>query len=288
MPVNVLTLDLNSTANKSFFTQATTSNPSYSLREAIAQYAPGNSVAVDGVVYIVRGIEFANIYEGKKAFKTIYRNADKTVVDDASALTNQIRWWVNNKEGLELIQPVSFLPDMNEDKSRIMDSNVFTRVSAQLIDTDDWTNIVTEPNLFSVRSNRETGNAKILYYNEGKGYGYCFCPRCGRMVLEDEVANEDEPNKFPNEFNPVAAKRKEGQPDKPNFHFAINGKDYRKACSGSNKTDVIKRNVIIGDLIQTDYSEIRLRHKGKKQWMSERSKEEKSPLLLLVSYSLRP
>jgi hypothetical protein len=285
MPVNVLTLDLNSTANKSFFTQATTSNPSYSLREAIAQYAPGNSVAVDGVVYIVRGIEFANIYEGKKAFKTIYRNADKTVVDDASALTNQIRWWVNNKEGLELIQPVSFLPDMNEDKSRIMDSNVFTRVSAQLIDTDDWTNIVTEPHLFSVRSNRETGNAKILYYNEGKGYGYCFCPRCGRMVLEDEVANEDEPNKFPYEFNPVAAKRKEGQPDKPNFHFAINGKDYRKACSGSNKTDVIKRNVIIGDLIQTDYSEIRLRHKGKNKWMSERSKEENLLFTLGIVFS---
>lgn len=41
----------------------TSSNPSYSLRDAIAQYAPGNSVAVDGVVYIVRGIEITNMYD---------------------------------------------------------------------------------------------------------------------------------------------------------------------------------------------------------------------------------
>ena len=59
----------------------TSSNPSYSLRDAIAQYAPGNSVAVDGVVYTVRGIEITNMYnDNHKAYKTIYRNSDKTVI----------------------------------------------------------------------------------------------------------------------------------------------------------------------------------------------------------------
>ena len=48
----------------------------------------------------------------------------------------------------------------------------------------------------------------------------------------------------------------------------------RKGCGCSNDPAKIKRNVIIGDLIQTDYSEIRIRHKGQNKWMSDRSKEE--------------
>ena len=274
MPVNVLTLDLNSNGKRDYLTPMSSSNPSYSLRDAIAQYAPGNSVAVDGVVYTVRGIEITNMYDDNvKSFKTIYRNNDKTVIDDPN-LSTQIRWGVNNDYGLDLIQPVGFMPDINEDKTRIMDSNVFTRVSAQLIDADDWSNNVTEPHLFSVRPNSDSGNAKILYYNEGKGFGYCFCPRCGRTVIEDDVADKDEPLKFPFEFNPVVAKRKEGQPEKPNYHYAITGKEMRKGCGCSNDPTKIKRNVIIGDLIQTDYSEIRIRHKGQNKWMSDRSKEE--------------
>ena len=284
MPVNVLTLDLNSNGKKDFFTPMTSSNPSYSLRDAIAQYAPGNSVAIDGVVYTVRGMEITNMYDDNhKAYKTIYRNSDKTVIDDAN-LSNQIKWTVNNEYGLELIQPVGFMPDMNEEKTRIMD-NIYTRVSAQLIDADDWSNNVTEPHLFSVRPNSDTGNAKILYYNEGKGYGYCFCPRCGRTVLEYEIADKDEPLKFPCEFNPIPAKCKEGQPKKPNYHLAITGKEMKKVCSCSNDHTKIKRNVIIGDLIQTDYSEIRIRHKGKNKWISNRDEEENLLFTLGIAFT---
>ena len=285
MPVNVLTLDLNSNGKKDFFTPMTSSNPSYSLRDAIAQYAPGNSVAVDGVVYTVRGVEITNMYDdNKKTYKTIYRNADKTAIDEPG-LSNAIKWSVNDKIGLELIQPVGFMPDMNEDKTRIMDSNSFTRVSAQLIDADDWTNNVTEPHLFSVRPNSETGEAKILYYNEGRGFGYCFCPRCGRTVLEDDVADPAEPKKFPFDFNPNVAPRREGQPSRPNYHFAITGNEMRKACKCSNDAEKIKRNVIIGDLIQTDYSEIRIRHKGQNKWMSERNKEENLLFTLGIAFT---
>jgi hypothetical protein len=271
MPVNVLTLDLNS-MTKDYFTPVTSANPSYSLREAIAQYAPGNCIVVDGVVYIVRGIEFTNMYQGIRSFKQIYRNNEKTVIDDATAVSNKIPWFVNGKEALELIQPISFIPDMNEDKSRIIDNNEFTRVSAQLIDANAWINNATITHLYEVRCNRDTGNAKILYYNEGKGFGYCFCTRCGRMVLEDEAsASSDHPERLPFEMNPMTPR----DPQKPRYHFAIGGKDVRKPCSGSNNPDSIRRNVIIGDLIQTDYSEIRLRHNGMNTWLSARDEEDK-------------
>lgn len=90
------------------------------------------------------------------------------------------------------------------------------------------------------------------------------------MVLEDEVADKENPLKFPFDMNPMASK----QPGKPRYHFAISGKDVRKPCSGSNNIDVIKRNVIIGDLIQTDFSEIRIRHKSMtNRWISNRDDE---------------
>lgn len=285
MPVNVLTLDLSSNGKRDFLTPMSSSNPSYSLRDAIAQYAPGNSVAVDGVVYTVRGIEITNMYDdNRKAYKTIYRNSDKTEIDNPN-LSGSIKWGVNDKIGLELIQPVGFMPDMNEDKTRIIDNNIYTKVSAQLIEADDWSNNVTEPHLFSVRPNSDSGNAKILYYNEGRGYGYCFCPRCGRTVIEDGVADPAEPMKFPYEFNPMQAKHKEGQADKSNYHFAITGKEMRKPCGCSSKTDKVKRNVIIGDLIQTDYSEVRIRHKGKNKWMSSRDEEENLLFTLGIAFT---
>lgn len=269
MPVNVLTLDLSSSGLTDFTASPASSNPSYGVRDAIAQYAPGNNIVVDGVAYIVRGIRFTNMYQGVRSFKQIYRNSDKCVIDDAS-LDGKIRWDVNDKESVELVQPVGFVPDINEDKSRIMDTNRFTRVNAQLIDTTDWDNNVTEPHLFSVRSNRETGNAKILYYNEGLGHGYCFCSRCGRMTLELEVADgESVLDKLPEDMNTLRSKT-EGR---PRFHHAIAGKELHTCCSGSNHRDCIRRNVIIGDLVQTDFAEIRIRHKGAKKWMNNRSEE---------------
>ena len=269
MPVNVLTLDLNSTGKKSLFTTGTSSNPSYGLREAIAQYAPGNSIVVDGVVYTVRGIQFKDMYEGTRTFKQIFRNSDQCVIDD-NTLEGQIRWNANSKYALELIQPVGFVPDMNEDKSRIVDENRFTHVSAQLIGTTNWPNDVNEPHLFSVRNNLDSGYAKILYYNEGIGFGYCFCARCGRMVLETEVADQENPlANLPFDMNP----RKSKVEGRPNYHFEIFGKEFRRACPASNDKNTIRRNVIIGDLVQTDFAEIRIRHKGQKSWINTRREE---------------
>ena len=142
---------------------------------------------------------------------------------------SKIPWNVNGREDLELVQPVGFVPDVNERVSRSMDNNKFTRVSAQLIDTEDWAVEVTEEeshSLYSVRNNKDTGNAKILYYNEGLGSGYCLCPMCGKMVLEQEVAS-DETVELPYGMNDRYPKDK----SKPKYHLAINGRESGKYCS---------------------------------------------------------
>lgn len=286
MPVNVLSLDLDPSFKRDYSYLSSSSNPSYTLREAISQYAPGNSIVVDGVVYTVRGLETSSQYQESKVFKQIYHNINKTVINDGNSLDNKIPWPVNNDTALTLIQPASFMPDPFEDKTRIIDNNVYTHVSAQLIDTDDWTSGPRDPHLFSVRSNRDTGDAKILYYNEGCGYGYCYCQRCGRTILETEVADPDNPLKLPHDMNPALPR----DPNKPRFHYAISGKQIssrkeRKSCIGSNNAEHIKRNVIIGGLIQTDFSEIRLRHKDSNKWISNRDSEANLLFTLGIVFS---
>lgn len=269
MPVNVLQLNVVTPGKESRMSPS--SNPSYSLREAIAQYVPGNSVVVDGVVYTVRGLECHNMYERAKTFQKIYRTKDRTVMDPGEIqLSDPITWTVNGEKALELVRPVSFMPDVNEVATRIVDQNIYTHVSAQLIGANDWDRAASRHHLFSVRDNRESGDAKILYYNEGIGFGYAYCTRCGRTVIEHEAASESQhPEIPPREMNPVTPR----QPGKPCYHRALSGKNAGNICSSRSDYTSIRRNIIIGDLIQTDYSEIRIRHTDSNHWISNRDAE---------------
>ena len=267
MPVNIMSLDLNATKLKDKKdVKRGASNPSYTLRQAIQQYVPGNSIVVDGVVYIVRGLTTQDAYTNGRTIKQLYRNANKTVVGEDVTLDSPIPWDVNGRENLSLVQPVRFLPDPNEDYSRIVDENIYTHVSAQLIGTKDWSNKVTEPNLFSTRRSDDSGDANILYYNEGIGYGYAMCIDCGKMCVETGQVEEGK-TPIPNDID-------DKQNDKGRYHFAID-REKKHRCFGSGKKDRIKRNVIIGDLMQTDYCEIRIRHSGDTSWMTFMPDEEK-------------
>lgn len=284
MPVSVLELDLDPIGNRTWGVDSTSSNPSYTLREAIAQYAPGNSVVVDGVVYAVRGIEFQNKYQGANAFKRIARNNDETVMGSkVDTLSGKKEWWEDSgRYEIELVEPVGFIPDINEEKTRIIDKNQYTHVSAQLIDAKEWVSSDDgrgTNHLYMARCNRDSGDAKILYYNEGIGYGYCLCTRCGRMVLEKGVAQGMATTDLPKDYNTVAPKKidpttglKIVDHSKSRYHLAISGKEAKMKCGGSNDDKAIRRNVIIGGLLQTDFTEIKIRHKGR-HWMHDRTTE---------------
>lgn len=58
-----------------------------------------------------------------------------------------------------------------------------------------------------------------------------------------------------------------------------------KRVAAQNDKTKVKRNVIIGDLIQTDYSEIRIRHKGKNKWISNRDEEENLLFTLGIAFT---
>lgn len=270
MPVNVIEFDINS-ATANYYSLTTVSNPAYPLRTALSQYAPGNPIARDGMVRIVRGIRYTNFFKPEITFKKLYFNKEQVVIDTKDELENLQKWPVSKTVDLDLLQPAEFVPDMNESASRILDKNVYTRVSAQLIGADGWKQDRIEPHLFDARSSRESGNGQILYYNEGIGYGYCHCTKCGRTVLESwPAAASSDPEKLPSEMNTIQAK----DSYKENYHFSLIRKDNRpNRCLGCNNSDFIKRNVVLGDTIQTDYTEIRIRHFNE-DWINARNKEE--------------
>lgn len=270
MPVNVIEFDINSSSQSSY-SLMTVSNPSYPLRTALSQYAPGNPIARDGIVRIVRGIRYTNFFKPEITFKKLYFNREQVVIDTKEELENLEKWKVSASTELDLLQPAEFIPDMNESANRILDKNVYTRVSAQLIGADEWKQDRIEPHLFDFRSSRQSGNGQILYYNEGTGFGYCHCTKCGKTVLENwPAAASSDPDKMPYGMNTIPSKDSE----KEDYHFSLIRKGNRpNRCMGCNNTDYIKRNVVLGDTIQTDYTEIRIRHINK-DWINKRNDEE--------------
>lgn len=250
MPTNIIEFDINMNNLEGSWNNNDSTNPSYVLQDAISQYAPGNTIVLGNLSHIVRGILYTGTFRQTATFKKIYTDGTQTLIDQPNSIIDKKQWPVNGKDALELIEPYAFIPDANENVSRVVEKNVYTQVSAQLIGTDEWINEETKK-LFSVRSNRETPNASILYYNEGIGYGYCFCYQCGKAVLEREVATVDNaPGSLPTGMNNLTDNTGN------DYHLGIKKKSNAVGNRCGNQNG-IKRNVILGGLIQTDYAEIR-------------------------------
>lgn len=272
MPVNVVEFDINNGRLGKYNFKV--SNPSYPLQQAISQYSPGNTVVLENRTSIVRGLLYTGMFKANATFKKIYSDGVNTVVGEERRNTlNQLSPWpVNGMDELTMVEPYAFIPDINEDYSRVIENAPYTQVNAQLIGAGDWADFSKSSSLISVRNNRDCGDANILYYNEGIGFGYCFCSNCGKAVME--VTPGRGLRNMPAEMNNMT-RDINGTPE--HFHYMINrkkpvgGKNMKVECFSVK--DKILRNVIIGGMIQTDYSEIRIRHDSRSQWLSDRAEE---------------
>lgn len=266
MPVNIIEFDVNM-KNLNGYGDNKLRNPSYILQDALTQYAPGNTVVMDGHVEIVRGMLYTGAFLHQSTFKKLYWDGIDTTIDSPNGLKNTQRVWpVNNTTELELIQPYAFIPDVNEDKTRVMDRNRYTRVRAQLIGAKAWSQGDQGYHLFNYRSNREDPSAQILYYNEGIGYGYCVCPRCKKAVLENCPANQaNSQHPIPEELNNSTDNRT-GLP--MHYDIRFKGRNRHACISLAQQMNTLRRNVIIGDLIQTDFTEIKIRRDINSPWVA--------------------
>jgi hypothetical protein len=157
-------------------------------------------------------------------------------------------WPVNGKKELELICVKSFIPDINAQDSRVLQPSPYTNVGAYLVGAEEWE--CSGHHLMSTRCNLDAGEAQILYYNDGMGYGYCMCPNCGKMMIESRPVGGGLKH-IPSEMISMAELNGFG------CHYAIDRLDDhqkpKKCVPSGNK---YYRNVIIGGLIQTDFCEM--------------------------------
>ena len=255
MPVDVVEFDVYH--NKKDLNKGTKilSNPSYSLQQALSQYAPGNMIVKENRVIRVAGAE----YFGKDTShdRTVFfTDGDDVIGAESQKKIDDSRkqiWPVNGRKELELILVKSFIPDINQQDSRVLDPSPYTTVNAYLVGAEDWNS--SAHHLLGARCNLDAGEAKILYYNDGIGYGYCMCPACGKMELENAPCPSGNLKGIPSAM--ISEMSKNGFA----CHHAIdrvedNGKP--KLCIPPKNR--YYRNVIIGGLIQTDFCEMRIKN----------------------------
>lgn len=279
MPINIVELDTNNRYVKT--------NPSYQLRESLSQYAPGNCVVLSNQVKVVSGVQWTTDYREFGGRKFLFHHGDEVASSpnlNATPFDGKEQIWnINGRKVLTYLPPCKFSVEKEEEGkeeyTRVEERNRYTQVNAQLIDVTDWQGNAGE-HLYCVRTNADEGNGRIFYYNQGDGYGYCICPTCGKAVLETE------PENFPKQGVPCEKNVPSGFYEKEKINLSTGPQSYHKHVRGYGKdfdNHKIKnvcletnvwRNVVIGDCIQTDFAEIKIRKTVTSHWIANNSDDD--------------
>ena len=271
MPVNVVEFDVNNVYGDR---NTSVTNPSYPLERALTQYAPGSSISISNRVRVVRGVSYTSIYRQGQQFDIVKSDGVHAKRNPGQNLNYPWKiWTISGNDELCVLRPFAFLPDVNEDFSRTREYTAYSRVEAELIDATDWGVNSTSnalSNLIDCRTNADTPGSSILYYNTGQGFGYCVCQSCGRTVAETEVYDDQT-----NRYYPVGMNNAAGR------HQNIQFRDRNATCGGNNK---YSRNVVLGDFIQTDFAEIRIRMDENQQWIERKNDSEELLITLGIVF----
>lgn len=273
MPVNIIEFDINMNNFKTWDNSGA-SNPSYQLREALSQYAPGNAIVLSNRVRTVRGIKYTGWSRENATFKKISTDGDRVIIGSRDSFINPI----GNVREFTLIEPFAYLPDATEGDTRAFENNSFTTVEAALIGTSDWIEDNTNTHLFQLRTNLDTGGAKILYYNNGVGFGYAVCTHCGKTMAETRFAKHD--------GGPITDLPEKFYDDSGNHHMitSYKGGKNKEMCISIDTLQKypqkVQRNVLLGGFITTDFAEIRIRTDKYSPWC-ENDKEYQDFLITL-------
>lgn len=173
-------------------------SPTLHISQAISSYAPGNPVVKNEWVYETNGIRLKTKYDDSTSryiiqncthcgYTTIIYGSAKTDcpkcgrhgtmhgIKDISLSTDQ--------RFTEVVEPAAFSVAWDSTPTRKMDSlGSMNFIQPILLEMDAWL-LKTNSAKMSIRCS--TPRSEILFYNKGtNGYGYAFCPYCGRMKSE--------------------------------------------------------------------------------------------------------
>lgn len=219
------------------------SMPSYHLTRALAEYAPGMEVVIDGWTYTSGGIELQGNF-GQQASKSILQHCtscghEQILVGNLGldpncpvCKNNTLRGVSEGTSFTEIIEPAGFAVDLNDSKNRqIKETSNTQYIEPLLINVQPW-----QDSSHPVVEYRDSlPNAEIVYYNNGSGEGFSICLNCGK-------ASQD--------------------PSDLIGHTRLRGgiADGDSLCQGN--ANLIRENVMLVGRFQTDFFEIRFRNEN--------------------------
>lgn len=227
-------------------------NPSYHITRALTEFAPGNTIVLNGKSYKSAGITMQDDFGNKTARQAIqsckHCGYIRTFESKENSKQNSRYCEHCNKDSMqgitlaneetklftEIIDPKGFAVDLFETPSRNISKQNFTSyVDPLLINVEPWGADESTP--IQMRTGVQ-GKTEILYYNAGTGDGYAVCLHCGRASI-----------------NPK---------DLENHKRLRGGKDKNDSpiCEGNNDDSfAIRHNVMLTGRVQTDLTEIRIK-----------------------------
>ena len=231
------------------------SYPSRELPLAIREYAPGNSVVIDGLSYLSSGltlhwrlppqdepfteaqalrVHWFCSHCGESATSTSRPNVCPNCGSD------------NQVQGNQYIQPSGFAVDIRTGRPNTSDEHVIfvPATEPRLSCHGDWISL-PDPALGRFRYD---SSGKVFHHSKGaSGNGFALCLRCGRAASEGQPSATGTPVPF----------------DRNGAHDRLRSgrrSDNSSICSGSSEQYAIKRNLWIGGEEMTDVVQLRLLH----------------------------
>jgi len=217
--------------------------PTMHLSQAISSYAPGSQVVKNEWIYEPAGIRLKTKYEENTSRYIIQNcsNCGYTTISYGSSKTDCPKCHgQNTMHGIrdisigdnrftEVVEPAAFTVAWGTKPTRKMKGKgALDFIQPVLLEMDPWGEKTSSAKL-TVRCS--TPQSEILFYNRGRnGFGYAFCPICGKMETEKNISNTD---------NALSGHK-----------HLTNGTQ----CTGSNN---IRRHVLLVGRYQTDFVEIK-------------------------------
>lgn len=246
MPVNIVELKIKHD-NNSF------DNPSRDLIIALSEYAPGKSVTIDGRSYTVGGVD----WDRGQAFRRVHICRDCGYTWENSADTNCPVCNQGHILHHNMIEPTAFLPEQETD--RIIDKDQENvSINAQLIGGDGL-HLQYLTHLCDYDRELPQANTKILFLNQGAGFGYCVCNKngCGRAVLESQLEQSGD-TQYVRSLMYTKVEQNAGQP--PSYEHQ-NLQTYKQDDFDPQANNLL-RNMFIGGSILTNFSILKPYRKG--------------------------
>lgn len=220
------------------------SNPSYPIVRALTEFAPGNSILIDGLNYTSAGIVMKNNW-GQVAERTtiqackncgFQRTVDFGKVNQNCPKCNSSNSFSGIDLGehkatyTELVEPVGFAIELFSTASRVISEKTKPQyLEPLLLNIEPWE--LEQGSTMEYRTSAEEKDTQILFYNNGEGDGYSLCLDCGKVEINNQ--------------------RLEG-------HKRLRGgknKDGESLCDAKN----IRDHIILGSKFKTDFTEIRFK-----------------------------